>query len=635
MGKLQILKAMKTLVFLLLLFSFFLKAQNTHTDTVNIPRVVVTANGAQKISSQTIDSTFLKHTAQKDLGEVLALNSNVFVKSYGIGSQATVSLRGSGSSHTAVFWNGISLNSSMNGISDLALFPTLFIDNAVVDYGNRSLENGSGGLGGAISLNNKMHFKEQNEFMLQHQIGNFGFRNSTLSLVVGNEKWQSKSRVFYRTATNNFEYQDFGEEGFPTKEVENASLKQLSFMQSVSYRLKEQQTIEAHFWYYDSDRHLPPIITLNDIKERQKDESYRFLLKSKRYIKDGFYSLNMSVIKDELEYTNNRLENQSLSENTSYRNFAEIEKKWNKTKVYTRLNFDIEQAEHPSFSSSIQRERSSLYTSVSHNFSSKLAIEASARSEWIIQEDQFFLPLLSVSYQIHTSWKISSQLSKNLKYPSLNDLYWEFGGNEELKAEENQSAEFGIVYNKNWKDNLSIDWKGTAYYSEIDNYIQWQPTALGYWQAVNLKNVRIKGIESSLNIKQNQGKIKMQVSANYTYTQSLNQTKQHLHDDSKGKQLIYIPENQFNAQLRTSYKTYALFYQWQFVSARYTTTDNSDWQPDYQISNVGVSKRVEKDKHHINVEFSVLNLFDLEYHAIQWRPMANRNYQISISYQLK
>lgn len=54
----------------------------------------------------------------ENLAQLLQENSTVFIKSYGSGSLASVSFRGTGAGHTRVLWNGVSLNSPMNGQID-------------------------------------------------------------------------------------------------------------------------------------------------------------------------------------------------------------------------------------------------------------------------------------------------------------------------------------------------------------------------------------------------------------------------------------------------------------------------------------------------------------------------------------
>ena len=624
-------------VILLVSISTLLFGQRTHKDTIKIPEVAISAEQSFIGSSeQQLDSTSLNNPINHNLGEVLASRANLFVKSYGMGSMATIAMRGSGSSHSNVYWNGIQLNSAANGVVDLSLYPNLFLDEVQVDYGNASLRSGSGGLGGAVQLNNIVEFKKRKQFSISQDFGSFKYSNSSLKYAFGNSKWQSVSRVLYRTADNNFEYQDLGEAGFPTKEVKNASLLQKSIMQSLHFRPKENQQLEAHFWVYHSDRNLPPLMTISDIHENQNDQSIRGILGYKFYGEDYQFSIKSSMISDEIAYDNSRLAEVSKSHNTSFRNVVEGEKKWKKTTLYSRLNLDFEEAEQLSLGSEmVQRKRISAFAEINHQWGEKLSTSLAIREEVIVDEAQYLLPKLELKYQLNKGWLLFSKVSKNIKFPTLNDLYWQAGGNPTLKAEQNQSVEAGFRFHKLIaEDSWEVLVSNTAYYSSIDNYIQWQPTALGYWQAVNLRKVEIKGLESRFELKQQKGILKKSILASYTFTQSLNKSKLNEGDGALNQQLIYLPEHQANISARLEYKKYFLNYQWQFVGARYLTTDNSDWLPSYQLSNISAGKSINFKNHRLDLQVSALNLFDLEYQAIQWRPMPNRNYQLSLTYHL-
>ena len=86
------------------------------------------------------------------MADVLAQNTSIFIKSYGRGTLATASFRGTAPSHTQVQWNGMAVNSPMLGMVDFSLIPSYFIDNATVYHGAGSVGVTGGGLGGAITL---------------------------------------------------------------------------------------------------------------------------------------------------------------------------------------------------------------------------------------------------------------------------------------------------------------------------------------------------------------------------------------------------------------------------------------------------------------------------------------------------
>ncbi|NLA23963.1 MAG: Plug domain-containing protein [Bacteroidales bacterium] len=84
-------------------------------DSVNLlPNVNISATKniyetGLKVSR--IDSLVYDENRQYSISELIAWKTPVFVKSYGRGSMATVSFRGTDPSHTKLTWNGLPLNS--------------------------------------------------------------------------------------------------------------------------------------------------------------------------------------------------------------------------------------------------------------------------------------------------------------------------------------------------------------------------------------------------------------------------------------------------------------------------------------------------------------------------------------------
>ena len=72
------------------------------------------------IQKTVFDEELLREDVTFSLADMLAHNSPVYIKSHGRGTAATVSLRGTGASHTQVMWNGMSMNSPLFGMMDLS-----------------------------------------------------------------------------------------------------------------------------------------------------------------------------------------------------------------------------------------------------------------------------------------------------------------------------------------------------------------------------------------------------------------------------------------------------------------------------------------------------------------------------------
>lgn len=628
----------KQILFLIsfLLLQMSLIAQNTLTDTVKIKPVSVKSTVFSEKLHQ-LDSSDLSNPQHLNLGDLLAKKSHLFIKSYGIGSLSTISLRGSGSSHTQLYWNGISINSSMNGSSDLSLFPLFFMDNVTLNYGLKSIVDGAGGIGGAVNFNSQASFKKQQQLEVSSTFGSFGQRQYAGRLTTGTNKVQSVTKLYFNEAENNFTYKDLTQEGFPNRKVNNASFEQKGLLQSLYYRPKETQLLEGQLWLFDSKRNLPPLITLREHTEFQNDISLKAIIGFNKYWDNSKLSVKSSFLNDVLKYQNERASIDSKSETKSYRSRVDYEIDFSeKVMLAFQSKFDLNQAESQSYSGNLQEERLSFLGQFQYVPNQKIKIQFSSRELIILGQENFFVPQLKVEVQPFQSKSFHLQANggMNVKYPNLNDLYFVPSGNLNLKAETSNGLEVGTsLQNKLLGNKLRHRSQITFFYSNIENYIQWVPTAFGYWKPDNLKEVETKGIEVNTEWEHLEAKVSKVLVLNYSYTSSINYEKEHEFDESNGKQLIYIPLHKGNIAFNSSYKTYSISINQQFIGERFISSDNEERLPSYQLLDISIAKLLVFQSNQVSLTFGVKNLLNAEYQAIEWRPMPNRNYFIKLNYQ--
>lgn len=608
-------------------------------DTVKIPEVIVRPSIELESNKVEVDSTQIMNPVHANLGELLQQNSSAFVRSYGIGSTATISFRGAASSHSQLLWNGIALNSSTNGVVDFALFPTELLGNVSISEGISSLQNNSGALGGSVLLSPEKNLTEG--LSVSHSIGSFGWQRSHLKLVSKFKKWSSHSQLFYTSVNNNFEYTDFGspifESGtitYPEKELENAKLEQFGLKQDFGFQLNENNALGLELWYFDSFRQLPNVLTVNNAQEEQEDRSIRIQLNGKHYFKKSNLKWVTTVIEDEILYQNFSNDLISFSENQSWRSFLDYELKIDKNTLWSnRLNIDVDRAINDGFDLEQNQNRLSYFTDLKYLLNNKFKVDLGGRIEYITQNEFFAMPFASLTFK-RKRYELKLNGGRNVKYPNLNDLYWIPGGNPELEVEKSLSTD--LTLNSKWveKDELKITSSLTLFYNHIDNYILWKPTRFGYWQAENIKAVYSRGLQVNYDLK-HIGKLKKHISFNYSLTQSrsLNQINQY--DRSKNKQLIYLPEHQVASFLNIEWKTINLNLNYQFFSTRYTTSDHSQNNlPYYQVVDATIGKVFQLKKSKLNLSFAIQNLLNEEYQAVAWRPMPGRNYLLKLAYGL-
>ena len=116
-------------------------------ETKHLKEVVIEALPFEKFSSGSkimkSDSLQLAVLGQETLSTFLQQNTTVYIKEQGNKMLSTISFRGTGSSHTGVFWHGINLNSLTLGNTDLNGIPLFLFDDISVQFGGASSLHGS------------------------------------------------------------------------------------------------------------------------------------------------------------------------------------------------------------------------------------------------------------------------------------------------------------------------------------------------------------------------------------------------------------------------------------------------------------------------------------------------------------
>jgi iron complex outermembrane receptor protein len=227
----------------------------------------------------------------------------------------------------------------------------------------------------------------------------------------------------------------------------------------------------------------------------------------------------------------------------------------------------------------------------------------------------------------------------NSKYPSLNDLYFQPGGNASLKPENSLNSELGLHYKDNF-NKVTIGGGVTLYSSDVKDWIIWLPTFKGYWQPENIGEVEVKGVESSLDLSGHAGEFHYLVKGSYALTRSLNmQRSENPDDNSFGRQLPFIPVHSGNLMTDLDYRKWGFIYIWNYYSRRYTTTSNfgssgNDYLYPFFMNQVGLSRKFNMKNHAFDMNLKIFNLFNEKYRSVLQRPMPGRNFSFQIKVDL-
>jgi len=221
-------------------------------------------------------------------------------------------------------------------------------------------------------------------------------------------------------------------------------------------------------------------------------------------------------------------------------------------------------------------------------------------------------------------------------------LYWFPGGNPNLKPEDGYSGDLAIAYSKRG-DKIIFSGQIIGFASLIDDWIVWQPSANGasYWEANNLRKVFARGAEMQflLHFQMAQA-LSFDLKGNYSHSATSNIDAVPSVDESRGKQLIYIPKDKANLFAEANYKSYYLKLNAPFTGKRYTSSNNveSDFEKvlnPYWLLDLSVGRRFDFKPFSMDVVANIENLTNSDYMAILWRPMPGRYYSLTVQISYK
>jgi iron complex outermembrane receptor protein len=218
-------------------------------------------------------------------------------------------------------------------------------------------------------------------------------------------------------------------------------------------------------------------------------------------------------------------------------------------------------------------------------------------------------------------YQLKINASHNFRIPTYNDLYWEEGGNPNLKPESSYQAEIANVFKYK---NVTLT--QTAYYNKIKDLLRWVPGNNGIWSPQNTDRVVAYGIETLLAWKQQFGNNIWQLNGTYAYTISKNEATQ--------KQLFFVPHHKATGSLAYSYKKWSANYQFLFNGSVFTQIDNDPNAviPSYMVSNFGVDYELPF-LNSFKVGLQVLNLWNEKYESLENRIMPGRNYTMYLIFK--
>lgn len=608
------------------------------------------------INKSTVDTLIRQQLSHLDLGELLASGTPIFVKSYGKGSLSTASIRGAGSSHTEVLWNGFSISSPMLGQVDLSQVPISFVDEVGVLFGGNSLLQSSGALGGSVILNNYPIQAGKPLLFFEQVLGSFHSYATALNLNFTSGKISSATRFIIQGSKNDFNYYNNGILPSEWMKQQNAAYRNTGFTQQFSYTPVRYHLISFITWNQWNDRDISPIMTNvqkgGKPEENQQDYFSRNILTWNYNKGETLFELKTAFFSEKQQYFLQTTTNGTDEEVVTRIDSKNLNKSFlTKTRfvqgfkhgfqLTAGANIGLNRVESSNYTETISRKTSAIYALLEKYLWERLNINFLFRVELADGNLLPAMPLLGFNYQLLKNKRlyVSASISKNYNLPTLNDLYWFPGGNDNLKAESGVELEGGLTFSDDFKNNGILSAGINGYFSWIDDWIQWTPSDYRYWIPENISEVYARGLETNLSLSQSFRNFNYKILAAYAFTRTTVESAVARTEGFSGTQLIYIPVHSANSMFSAYFKGFTVVWSSNFVGRRTTTLDPDKNYANsleaYLLNNLSFGKSISFEKFGLNLRFKVNNLFNTDYQAIQWRPMPGRYYEFFITFKTK
>ncbi len=642
-------------------------SKTQHIDSV---LVVASMRPEKVIPAQVLCGKELQRLNAHSVADAIRYFSGVQIKDYGgIGGLKTINVRGMGTQHVGVFYDGIQLGNAQNGQIDLGKYS---LDNMAAvtlyngqkssgvqsakDYASASavyLEARRPQFGDGKRHNLKFTFKT----------GSFGLANPSFlyEQKIGERMSNSLNAEFLYT-TGRYKFSYVKADGYDTTAVRrNGDVRALRIENGLFGRVKNGGW-RAKVYFYNSERGYPGAFVREEPgkfkhEDRQWDtnffvqgsynkkptEHYRFSVNAK-YAYDYLHYLSDPRLDVTTMYVNNHYYQQELYLSASHE--VQLRRWWDVNLTtdfqYNTLDADLVNFAYPSrftmlgaLATSMHFKHLRMQGSLLYTFVDDFTESPGAAAG----NKHVFTPTFVVQYTPFEEIDLSLRAfyKRIFRMPTLNDLYYTFIGNKYLKPEYTTQYNVGVTYEKSWRHtalrhlDLSLD----AYYNEVEDKIIAMPTSNQFqWTMVNLGYVEIRGVDAVLNTGFKFGRVGVDCRLTYTYQKAQDYTDK----TSKyyGDQIPYIPWHSGSAVVGLNYRGWSLDYSFIYTGERYESVANipENHALSWYTSDLALSKAFRIRESQLKVTAEVNNLLNQQYEVVQCYPMPGTNVKFIISWIL-
>lgn len=646
----------------------YIHAQSPIDSLQHLEEVIVTARPYQKeiLPVQQLSGNTLQRLSSHNVADALRYFSGIQIKDYGgVGGLKTVNIRSMGTNHVGVFYDGVELGNAQNGTVDLGRFSLDNMESVTLYNGQKSAifqpakDFGSAGSIYLQSRTPRFEEHERHHLKATFKTGSFGVVNPALLWEQKiNEKLSTSLSAEYMYTTGKYKFRYRTRDGYDTTAVRrNGDVNALRAEAGLFGKVTKGYW-RAKAYLYRSERGYPGAIVRNKFshEDRQWDTNtfaqgtfkkdftaWYSLLFNVKYAYDYLHYLADPNKDESLMYTNNHYYQHEVY--TSVANRFTLLPWWDVSLStdyqFNLLNADLRDFVYPrrhtgliAAATALHFERFKLQASLLGTFVGDRVksdtASAPAKAEWT--------PTVTASWRpfAHSDFNVRGFYKRIFRMPTLNDLYYTFVGNINLKPEYTNQYDIGVTYSKQFKHTWLryLELQADAYYNEVENKIIATPTSNFFrWTMINLGKVEIRGIDVAVQSGWQWGKeLFLTGRINYTYQKAQDFTDPY--DEFYGGQIPYIPWHSGSAALNLNWRAWEASYSFIYTGERYSSQANilANYQLPWYTSDCSIARSFHICSGELKLTLEVNNLFNQQYEVVTCYPMPGINFKFIAQY---
>lgn len=496
-----------------------------------------------------LDAEAIERTGARSVAVLLEARAPVFVKRYGPGGLASLSLRGTGAAQTLVLLDGHRIADPQLGQLDLTLLPTVLLDRAEVLHGAGSALYGTDGIGGVVNLRTVR--PDANRLEVVTEAGAWGERAASGlaavrlgagGLVVAGEA---------RGVDGDFPYFD------PSSGLSGETLRRHGAdrsLQALYARLsgtRGRTEASAAVWVGDAERGLPGSVGSRPQEERQRDRHVRAWGGVATRFGRKTVRVSGLIQRASLHYRNPALALDDTGRTTLASGEIEatslVGARW---LVAGGLTGGVGRAEHPSLADDATESRLGAFVYGTGDLG-RLLVYPALRADVYLRPDGVERALATLSPRLGLNLqplttpaiRLKASVGTAFRAPTFNDRFWQPGGNPDLRPERGWTADLGGHFQRS-----AASAEITLFASRLRDQIVWQPTGEGYYAPENLRRTRTLGLEASASHRGVRlGHVTLAGGVGYALTDTRDRSRPEA--STYNQQLRYVPRHTATAHL--------------------------------------------------------------------------------------